>query len=142
MAQLTYYFGPHLTYYNHQILMLRRHYDVVFRTMELPPDTIVYFNYEDSVQIPFYYDMLEYLGDLHEFHAEHFENYDFTNLDPGGHYAFFVNPLDKAVLAKLDALWILDGPYYDEADTLTHAQQFGLYLATPMLRRDAAASSG
>jgi ABC-type multidrug transport system fused ATPase/permease subunit len=135
ISQIAYYFGPHLTYYQAQIIELRSHYDVVFRTMALPPDTIVYFHYEDPVQVPFFYALLRYGGDSHEFHAERFENYDFRNLAPEGRFAFFVDPLDKPALAKLEALWFLDGPHFDPAGGLLEQQQFGLYLVTPWLRR-------
>jgi 4-amino-4-deoxy-L-arabinose transferase-like glycosyltransferase len=135
ISQIVYYFGPHLAYYNEQIIELRSHYDVVFRTMKLPPGTIVYFHYHDPVQVPFYYALLKYMSDPHEFHAERFENYDFNNLAPEGRFAFFVDPIDRDALAKLDALWHLDGPYFDGESGLPQSQQFGLYLVTPLLRR-------
>ena len=135
VSQIAYYFGPHLTYYNEQIIELRSHYDVVFRTMRLPADTIVYFHYRDPVQVPFYYALLKYVNDPHEFHAERFENYDFTNLAPQGRFAFFVDPIDPEALAKLEALWYLDGPYFDAGSGLRQSEQFGLYLVTPLLRR-------
>lgn len=135
-SQVIYYFGFHLGYYNRQILGLRRHYDVVYRTRELPPETIVYFNYDDPVQVPFTYSLLEYVGDPHVFHAERFHNYDFTNLDPERSYAFFLNARDKDALSKLEALWYLDGPYYNPRSGLTEVKQYELYLATPWLRKD------
>jgi hypothetical protein len=103
--------------------------------MKLPADTIVYFHYHDPVQVPFYYALLKYMGDPHEFHAERFENYDFNNLAPEGRFAFFVDPIDREALAKLEALWYLDGPYFDAGSGLPEHQQFGLYLVTPLLRR-------
>jgi hypothetical protein len=137
--QIAYYFGPHLTYYNEQqIINLRSQYAVVFRTMEFPSDTIVYFHYNEAHQVSFFYAMLKYMGDRHVFHAERFENYDFTNLAPDGRYASFVDAVDRAVLAKLEALWYLDGPHYDVGSSLPVSHQFGLYLATPLLRRPTA----
>ncbi len=141
VSQLVYYFGFHLGYYNRQILGLRRHYDVVYRTRELPLDTIVYFNYDDPVQVPFTYSLLEYLGDEHVFHAERFQNYDFTNLDPERSYAFFLNARDRDSMGKLEALWYLDGPYYNPRSGLTEVKQYELYLATPWLRKDREANS-
>lgn len=135
ISQIAYYFGPHLAYYNQQIIDLRSHYDVVFRTMAQPADNVVYFHYQEPHQVPFFYALLRYVGDSHEFHAERFENYDFRNLAPEGRFAFFVDPLDKPALAKLEALWFLDGPHFDPAGGLPEQQQFGLYLVTPWLRR-------
>lgn len=134
---IAYYFGPHLEYYNEQqIIDLRSQYDVVFRTMRLPADTIVYLHYNAAHQVAFFYALLKYMGDPHEFHAERFENYDFSNLNPNGRFAFFVDPIDRGALVKLEALWHLDGPYYDTESGLPESQQFGLYLVTPLLRRD------
>lgn len=140
LAQIVYYFGTHMPLYNHRIMDLRKHYDVAFRIFDLPEENIVYFNFEDHIQLPFTYDFLKYVGDPHEFHGERFDNYDLTNLDPNKRYAFFIDPLDKAALAKVEVLWYLDGPYFAD-NGIPRETQYGLYYATPWLRRDFADAS-
>jgi hypothetical protein len=135
VAQIAYYFGAHMPLYRYRITDLRKHYDVAFRIMDLPDENIVYFNFIDYIQLPFTYDYLRFVGDPHEFHGERFKDFNFHALSPEGRYAFFIDPLDKEALAKVEALWYLDGPYFAE-NGIPRETQFGLYYATPWLRRD------
>ena len=135
LLQVLYYFGLHLPYYNHQIVDLRRHYDVVYRTMALPEDTRVYMVYEDYIQTYLTFDFLKYLGDQHEFVAVDMDNFDLSKLPHDQHYVFFANPNDKAVISKFEQVWYLDGPYYDSTD-IPQFYQYGAYHVSPWLWRD------
>ena len=130
LAQMAWYFGVHLPFYSQQIIELRRTYDVVFRTIDLPDDIVVYVNYEDHIQVPFTYSLLQYLDDEHEFHAKRFDSHDFSELSPEGHYAFFVDPLDSVTLTQLGTFCHLDGPYFANGG-VPRERQYGLYWARP-----------
>ncbi len=132
IGQVTYYFGPHMTYYREQIMDLRRHYDVIFRVKDLPEDTQVYHIFDDYVQTPFSYAFLEFLGDAHFFRAEKVHDIDLLSLNPDRSYAFFVNQRSPQVVTALEAVWDLDGPYFGDTDVPV-AEQYALYKASRWL---------
>jgi len=135
VAQLAYYFGPHLTYYNRQIIDLRRHYDVAFRTLDLPAGTSVYFDYDDPIQVPFTYSFIKYLNAPYTFHSVRVKDLDLASLARDRRYAFFVRAGDNATLDKMSKVWYLDGPHFSPDGP---PDQFALYIVTPWLWREGA----
>jgi hypothetical protein len=133
VAQLAYYFGPHLTYYNGQMIDQRRYYDVVIRTLELPPDTVVYFNFKNNLEVPFAYSFLKYLDAPYEFHATWVQDLDLASLARDRRYAFFVQVGDNATLDVISKVWYLDGPHFSPDGP---PDQFALYIVTPWLWRE------
>ncbi len=138
VVQVGYYFGLHLPYYQEQIVLLRRHYDVVFRTLALPENTDAIFLYDDKLQIPevFAYELLEFLGDSHPFQTMPAASFVPESLDHDKHYVIFVDPQDDATLARMEAVWDMDGPHFDSPNVPV-SDQYAAYRVSPSLWRKA-----
>jgi hypothetical protein len=119
-----YYFGPHLSDYNQQIMDLRRRYAVVESVRQLPESAQVYLIFDDALQIPLIYAHLKYLGDSHDFRVVNISEVD--SLDRDAAVAFFVDQRHPEDLAALAAVWELDGPYFGDT-TVPVAEQYALY---------------
>lgn len=119
--QIAYYFGPHLSIYNTQIVDLHRRYDLVERVRQLPDDVqiILVVDSEISLDVP-----LDYLGDNH--HVSVVSSSDPEMVTLSGDVAFFTDR-PQALTAFAEA-GSLDGPYY--SDNLPHADQYELYRIT------------
>lgn len=138
--QITYYFGPHMTYYNRQ---LRLHhgfpdgYDAIFRTQDFPRDTQVYIisanpfsqmdaqGLSDFLRGGLYFTTLA-AADLDEDYLK--------ALRCGVDHAFFIQPGDTRTLALLRDHFYLRAPEYSSyGAVIPDDRELVLYYA-PYLR--------
>jgi hypothetical protein len=128
VSQVAYYFGPHQRVYQQQIPFLLADYDVLFRMQDLPEDTVIFFGYEDWLQVVFTREFMAYLGVEREFYPVSYDDFVIRarQADPDRDYAFFFSPEAVDFVTAAEYYWTLDGPY---ESPYVSGEQFYLYFS-------------
>lgn len=130
LANVGYYFGPHLTTLNHQLRRFPDHIDVIYRIRDLDGVPSV-FIFGDIAFLPHFDTLFRYWGIQPEWHAietRHLTPRWLMKFSDARGLAFFIDPRDYLTPQWLNLLWELEGPYRSPyiADI---AEQYVMYLA-------------
>lgn len=135
LGQVTYYFGPHLRYYQAQISGLICHYDAIFRMIDRPEDEVIYFTPKDYLQDDFTQYFFDYLGIKTAYYSVEPADWDHLELPPDRNASFFLGNEDRIHAGLLNAYWYVEGPYFSPYDPVCD-DQFAMYLAPLAARRE------
>ncbi len=114
VAQVIYYFGPHLETYNRQIRPFYDNEDAMFRAAALPSGTQVHVFSDYASTDAYLSGVLGFLADGFTVSARALNTIDSTylsGLPPTLNHAFFLEPDDGATLALLQTQFTLEGPF-------------------------------
>lgn len=137
-AQVHYYFGPHLAYYNVQLRASKQHpdgVDAILRALDLPPNTQTYLISDPVVDINPPRSLYGFFAadERAELPPRELSPSDVTHdwladLPRDRHYAFFVEPDDTVTINLLSAVFDLEGPQ-ESPYNVPRGEAFVLYFA-------------
>ncbi len=135
LAQVLYFFGPHLETFNQQLRPTYDSEDAIFRAASLPEGTIAQIVADNAPTEGYLSAMMGYLADNHEVRVATRSQISFEYLDSLPHslgVAFFIQPDDTVTLDYLKRLFVpLNGPFRSPYP-IDPARQLVLYYAPDM----------
>lgn len=132
VAQIFYYFVPHLDTYNQQFVQGRDAYDALFRAADLPDGTAVYLvDPPATISEDYAQTLLRFLSEDKTVHLiDAPEQFDFDRLPSATQYAFFIPSDDTITPAILSRHFDLQAPEYTTYP-LSKDKAYTMYLAVP-----------
>ena len=131
IGQVTYYFGPHMEFYNRQARPWRDYADAYLRATAYPPNSDIIFVTNDVVHMPYIVELKRLLKiDLPVTHYLFLEfSYAIVKELPRDvNHIFFVDREDQATPSLIRFEFDLEGPYFSPYN-VPEDKQFALYFA-------------
>lgn len=115
VAQVAYYFGPHLQRYNEQSRLVYDAEDAMFRSAQFPYGTQIHVFSEDAPGSAYLSGVLGYLTDglmVYPIPPQDLTTTYLSSLLIGVDHAFFIEPDDAATLALIKTFYDVEGPFF------------------------------
>jgi hypothetical protein len=136
VSQLIYYFGPHLEIYNVNVrtvqgIPVKDHHDALYRALEYPPGSSMYYITDDPVYWPHIVTLLRFWD--YDLHAVHWLPDDLSpelieQMPEDETLLFFIESGDQETLTALQDRFTLDGPHFSPYPTVPANRQYALYV--------------
>ncbi len=115
VAQVAYYFGPHLERYNQQIRLVYDAEDAIFRSARFPPNTQVHIFTTETPGGAYLSGVAGYLSDgltVFPIHPDDLTLTYLSSLPRGIDHAFYLEPGDASTLALVKTFYDVEGPFF------------------------------